>query len=118
MRDKLIEISELADMLGFTDLRTIKKWCIKNNLPLMTLGKNTFTLTFFLNLFLENELKNFLTQNFENAEEILEAVKNDAKIELAKLLKAPFSTKVLSEFNDSKNRSKASENFLKNIKRA
>ncbi len=46
----------------------------------------------------------------------MEAIENDDKIELSKWIEAPITKKVSKEFFEKTKRSKASENFLKNIK--
>ncbi len=88
MKEKLIEIQALLDLLGFSDMRSVKKFCIQNKIPLFNLGKKVYTLAAFIDLFVENELTLFVSQNYANPSEILEAVKHDDSLKLVKLMES------------------------------
>lgn len=115
MKDKLIEINEIMDLLGVSDHRTVRKFCKTNKLPLFTLGKKTYTYSLFLNIFLEKELETFLRANYQNPKDIMEAINNDDKIELSQLIQAPVEKNIKKEYKKKIIRSKASQQFLKNI---
>lgn len=42
--DELVEISVLMEVLGYKDMRTVRKWCSKNKVQLRKLGKRTYML--------------------------------------------------------------------------
>ena len=116
MKNKLVDISTIYDLLGYSDSRSVEKWCNENKLPIMTIGKKKYTVENFLEIFLEKELKVFINSNFTNPEEILGAVMNDDKVQLIELMDAPVSKKVTKEFKEKKKRSSVADDFLKNIK--
>jgi hypothetical protein len=111
MTDKLIDIQELIPLLGDKDIRTIEGWCSKNNLPVIKLGKKKYTVSYFLDHFIENELKTFIDKNFANPDAIMDAVKQDSKAELSELLKAPIEQKTKNNFK-VKVHSKEAEKFI------
>ena len=116
--DKMLEISELQQILGYTDERSVRTWCMKHKVPLMGVGKRTYTFEIFLQRFLEDELKSFLKANYENPQEILTAINSDDKIGLAKLVDAPVTTEVKKIHRSKESRSKAAKDFLTNLKSA
>jgi hypothetical protein len=118
MTDKLTTIEELSEILGFTDIRSIEKWCKSNRIPIITMGKRKYIVSTFINQYIENEMNSFVEAHFGNPKEIMQAIDNDDSLEIAKLMKAPVSKKVKKEYKEVKKRSSASENFLKTIKAA
>ena len=116
--NKLIEINELQVILGYTDERSVRTWCKNHKIPLMGLGKRTYTFEIFLQRFLEDELKGFLEANFKNPEEILNAIQSDDKISLARLVDAPVTKESKKKYRDKGERSKAAQDFLTNLKSA
>lgn len=116
MKDKLIDINELVEILGYDSTRGVITWCIKHNILIITLGKKKYILESFLDKIILKETNDFIKTRFENPNQIMEAIENDDKIELSKWIEAPITKKVSKEFVEKTKRSKASENFLKNIK--
>lgn len=41
--DRLVDIHELGEILGFDDIRSVKKWCEKAGIPFFSLGRRTYT---------------------------------------------------------------------------
>lgn len=115
--DKLTEISELAEILGYTDHRSIETWCKKNKVPLFHIGKKTYTIKNFLDRFISEKLEQFVKASFKNSDEILKAVYEDDKTELSKLLVAPLDKKQEERFKVRKS-SKAADDFMKKLKAA
>jgi hypothetical protein len=116
--DKMLEIKDLMEILGYTDERSVRTWCKNNKIPLMGLGKRTYTFEIFLQRFLEDELRDFLKANYENPAEILNAIQSDDKIGLAKLVDAPVTKEATRTYRNKENRSKAAKDFLTNLKSA
>jgi hypothetical protein len=118
IQDKLIEMKELMEILGYADDRTVTKWCRTHNVPLFGIGSRKYTISNFLEIFLETELTKFLNAKFENPDQILSAIKSDDKIELAKLTGVPASREVKKRFQVKKMKSKEAESFLNKLKSA
>jgi len=113
MMDKLIELGELIELLGYVDERSIEGWCKKNKVPLFHVGKKTYTISDFIDRFISQKLEKFVNANYENPDEILQAIKEDNKAELSKLIDAPLDKKTSEEF---KKNSKATNDFIKKLK--
>jgi hypothetical protein len=118
IQDKLIEMTELMEVLGYTDERTVTKWCKAHNIPIFGFGSKKYTVSNFIEIFLETELRKFLRAKYEKAEEILQAIKSDDKVELAKLAGVPVARVVTKRFEAKKVISKHAEAFLKKLKSA
>ena len=115
MKDKLIEIHELMELLGFEDERTIRNWCEKNKVPLLKMGKKKYTISNFLELFIMDEVEKFVNRKYENSEKIMNAIKDDNKIEFAELINAPVSKKTINHYKARTN-SKAAQDFANQFK--
>jgi L-2-hydroxyglutarate oxidase LhgO len=116
IQDKLIEIKELMEILGYTDERTVVKWCKAHNVPLFGVGSRKYSISNFLEIFLENELRKFLQAKFKNPEEVLSAIKSDEKFEMAKLADSLSRKEVKSRFQVKQTKSKEAEAFLNKLK--
>jgi hypothetical protein len=117
MVEKLTEIGELADILGYEDERSVIKWCRKNKVPLFHIGKKTYTVKNFLDRFISEKLEQFVKASFKNPKEILKAVSEDDKTELTRLLDAPIEIEEKTKFKKRKN-SQAADDFMKKLKAA
>jgi hypothetical protein len=117
MLDKLVQINELVDLLGYTDERSIESWCKKNKVPLFHVGKKTYTIRNFIDLFITQKMEEYVKANYKNAEEILKAINEDDKTELSKLLDAPMDKAVSAKFK-KKADSKAAADFMTKLKAA
>ena len=110
MKDKLLDINELVEILGYDSIRGVKTWCITHNIPIIKLGKRYYILEHFLNMRIQKETKIFIESKFENPNQIMDAIEKDDKIEISKLMNAPVDQKVKKEYKEEvKKRSKASE---------
>ncbi len=116
MNNKLVDIATIYDLLGYTDSRSVEKWCKENKLPIMTIGMRKYTIGNFLEIFIEREMKIFIEDNFSDAEDILKAVKNDDKAQLIELMDATYAKKIAKKFIEKKKRSSAAETLLNKIK--
>jgi hypothetical protein len=112
VKENLVDLNELMEILGYSDERSVKKWCKQNKVPLFHIGTRKYTLTNFLTTHIENLLGTFAKANFSNPDEILEAVKNGEKIQEAKLVVLP------KKREEKKQHSEATKKFLTNIKAA
>lgn len=115
--DKLTEISELAEILGYSDQRSVESWCRKNKVPLFHIGKKTYTVKTFIDRFISEQLEKFVKATFKNSDEILKAVYEDDKAEFSKLVNAPLDKKAEAKFKVKKN-SKAADDFITKLKAA
>ena len=96
--NKLVEINELLDLLGYTDERSIETWCKKNKIPLFQLGKKTYTIRIFIDLFFSKKMEEYVKATFKNADGILKAIADDNKLELSKFINEPLDKKVERKF--------------------
>jgi len=117
MVDKLTEIKELAEILGYSDGRSVEKWCKQNKVPLFHIGKKTYTIRNFIDRFISEKLELFVKASYKNSEGILKAIYEDDKAELSKLLDAPLDKKEEEKFKVKKN-SKAADDFMTKLKAA
>ena len=115
--DKLVEINELVDLLGYTDERSIESWCKKNKVPLFHVGKKTYTIRNFIDLFISQKLEEYVKATYKNPDVILKAINEDNKTELSKLLNAPMDKTVSAKFK-KKIDSKQAEDFINKLKAA
>jgi hypothetical protein len=60
--DRLVDIHELREILGYDDVRSVRNWCKRSGIPLFQLGKRTYTVSNHLNQYLGGLLRdNFIT---------------------------------------------------------
>jgi len=50
--DRLVDIHELGEVLGYDDVRSVKSWCKRSGIPLFQLGKRTYTISTLLDEYL------------------------------------------------------------------
>lgn len=117
MVDKLVEIRELMDLLGYTDERSIESWCKKNKVPLFHVGRKTYTIRNFIDLFISQKMEEYVKANYKNADVILKAINEDDKVELSKQLNAPLDKISLTKFK-KKADSKEASDFMNKLKAA
>ena len=115
--DKLVEINELIDLLGYTDVRSIEAWCKKNKVPLFHVGKKTYTIRNFIDMFISQKLEEYVKATYKNPEVILKAINEDDKTGLSKLLNAPMDKTVSAKFK-KKADSKEAADFMTKLKAA
>jgi len=65
MREDLVDIRELMDLLGYTDERSVKKWCSKRNIAILTLGLNKFVSKHLLTHYIDNQIVIFDKDTFD-----------------------------------------------------
>jgi len=114
MLDNLIEIKELFELLGYTDQRSVQVWCKKNKIPLIDIGKKTYTLSHFLDNFILNKVEQFLKASYGDSDELMRAInKNDIKL-FSEVAKASEIKK--SRMQKPVKNSEAAEDFLKKLR--
>ena len=80
LSSRLMEIEELYELTGYNELRLVRRWCEKNKIVLFSMGKKTYTIRNCVEMYIENQLREFVTANYSNPEEIMNAVINDDEI--------------------------------------
>lgn len=104
MIEDFIEIREAMKLLGYSDYRSIKKWCTTNNIPVASLGIKKYI------------SKHLLTQHIENQIVIFVQEKpKDAGLDKIEDVNHSFENK--SEYNNHSEHSQAATRFLDKIKR-
>lgn len=116
MKEKLIEIKEIIELLGCQDERTIEKWCIENKIPLLKIGKKKYVVNDFVDRFVTLEIEKYVKANYDEPDKIMDALKQDNRAELADLLDVPVTEKVKSRYK-ARN-SEETEDFIKKLKAA
>jgi hypothetical protein len=114
INNKLIEIGELLDILGYSDVRSVRKFCEQNKIPLFNLGKKTYTVTDFLDIVIAKQLG----RTYDNADEILKAISTDNKEELANLIDAPLEEKVKTDLKTKNRNSNAAKKLIDKLNAA
>ena len=117
LMDKLVELNELMELLGYTDIRSIESWCKKNKVPLFHVGKKTYTIRNFVDIFITQKMEKYVRANYKNADVILKAINEDNKTELSKLVNAPLDKKVAAKFKKRADSNVASD-FMNKLKAA
>lgn len=118
MIEKLIKLDELATLLGYEDLRSTKKWCYKNKIQVLKVGKNNYVLSDMIDIYFREQVAGFFGATKNNCGAILDAIQNDNTVELAELVNAPATNSVKKIYTQKKEHSKAALDFLTNIKSA
>lgn len=59
----IIEITQLFEILGYEDERSVLKWCAKHNIPVIKLGLNKFISSQLLTQYIDNQLVIFVNEN-------------------------------------------------------
>ena len=116
--DSLIEINQLLEILGYSDLRSVMTWASKNKAPLVVLGTRTFVARNCIDHIIEKQINSFVHKNYENPAEILAAVKANDNEEFSKLIDAPpadAEVKITMKKNTVKN-GKAAQRLLDKFK--
>ncbi len=55
LNENLIELSELMQLLGYGDERSIRKWCKNNSIPIIKLGLKKYVLSHLLTQYIDNQ---------------------------------------------------------------
>ena len=84
----LINIVDIMELLGYSDKRSLRSFCIANKVPLFNFGKKTYTLKNFLQIIVFHQLN----KNYPEAVEILKSIEAE---ELLKAIKAKETLKVI-----------------------
>ncbi len=118
MIEKLIKLDELGKLLGYEDLRSTKKWCHKNKIQVLRVGKNNYVLSDMIDIYFQQQLAGFFGTTKDNCGAILDAIQSNNAVELAQLVNAPATHNVKKRYIQKKEHSKATLDFLEDIKSA
>lgn len=118
--NKLIEINQLLEILGYSDLRSVMTWASKNKVPIINIGKKIYYARNFIDLIIENQINSFVNKNYENPAEVLAAVKANDNEEFSKLIELPpTDAEVKTKIKNNKSEmGKAAKNLLNKLKSA
>lgn len=61
-----MDIGELMAILGYTDPRSIIKWCNSKNIPLIKIGLKKYILSQYLTQYIDNQLVTFVQSGKSN----------------------------------------------------
>jgi hypothetical protein len=116
MINKLLKIEEIMELLGYTDTRSVETWCREHKIPLLKLGMNYYTISNFMDVFLEKEIEKFVLNNFDEPDKIMASMRNDDKADLSERLSAPIEGRVKRSYKEKVKRTKETEDFINNLK--
>jgi hypothetical protein len=60
MNEDLIDIQELMVLLGYSDERSVKKWCKAKEVPIIVLGLKKYISSQYLTQYIDNQLVIFV----------------------------------------------------------
>ena len=69
-----------------------------------------------VDMYYEQQMRKFINANYENPEQILNAINNDNKVELSELVKAPITSQVKKEYKKKQERSKSAQDLMNHFK--
>jgi hypothetical protein len=119
MKEKIMNLSELGALLEYEDERSIINWCKKNKIPVIYAGKAKYVLTLFVDRFFENQFNSFINTNYDQPDQIINAMQSSDLTELTRLMEAPMHKSVKRKYQSKiKERSVASQKFLNKINAA
>ena len=114
--NKLTYIGLLKDMFGYSDYRAVERFLNDNNIPVFKIGRKKYTVSLFIDAYIQREIKINLDKSFTNSEEMMEAIENDDMDYLANLTEAKKQEKEQEEeSSNNKKRSKSSKTFADKI---
>lgn len=59
MGQDLVDIQDLMLLLGYTDPRSVKKWCKQRDIPILSLGLKKYVSQHILTQYIDNQLVKF-----------------------------------------------------------
>jgi hypothetical protein len=82
--EDLIKFEDLMKLLGYSDERSVKKWCRKRSIPIIPMGLNKYILSHFLTQHIDNQLVIFDKVNLVDSFEVFKGIKKVKEIEAQK----------------------------------
>ena len=117
MTNKL-KLSELGEKLGYSDPRSIVNWCKKNKIAIMRSGKIKYVASAQIELYYENQFKDYVTKHCDNPEKVMDAYHDGDKVKLSEVMGGSVEKKVKDNYVTEKKRSKSAQDFVNSIKSA
>ena len=113
-----LKLSELGEMLGYSDPRSIVNWCNKNKIAIMPSGKIKYVASAQIELYYENQFKDYVTKHCDNPEKVMDAYHKDDKVKLSQAMGGSVEKKVKDNYVAERERSKSAQSFLDEMKSA
>lgn len=102
MKNELMNINELKELLGYTEYKSVKKWCAKNDVPIIQVGASKYTHPWLVDIALMRNLHKESFLSGLDADSIIQAIVNDDKVALAEAMEAPLDSSAKSNFKKKK----------------
>ena len=118
MKNKLMKLSELGDLLEYSDQRSILRWCKQNQILIFHVGKARYVASEMIDKYFENKLKGFANRHYDEPNQIMDAYHADDKLGLSESMEAPMTSRVKKQYRVKKERSKSAQEFLNQLKQA
>lgn len=114
-----MKLSELAELLEYSDMRSVTKWCNKNGILVACVGKAKYVASEQIENYFDSKFKRFANRSYPNPQSVIKAYEADNKVELAESMGEPVEKKVKKKYSIKKTViSKAAQDFLDNLKLA
>ena len=98
MSDELIDIQDLMSLLGYTDPRSVMKWCRRNLIPVISFGLKKYIFQQNLTQYIDNQCVTFVNKEKTTALES-ESEKNPPKEKVeTKTKKSLTLSKIVSKY--------------------
>lgn len=75
MIEDLLDIAQLMPLLGYSDPRSIIKWCKSKNIPIIKVGLKKYVLSHYLTQYIDNQLITFERVNSVDSLEVFKKIK-------------------------------------------
>lgn len=89
---------EIENFLGYDDLRSVKKWCKDNGVPLMKIGKRYMAHSWTIEIAFLKLLREESFNCGHDGDAVIEAIANDDKTSLASLMESPLDEAIGAKF--------------------
>jgi predicted thioredoxin/glutaredoxin len=111
----LVELTALKALLGYTDIRTIRAWCGRNNVPIVLLGRKNYVHEQSINSIIEGQLSHYVDKN-DMPENLMGAIRSSTLPVSINAIKDADANSKNKRVKQNKNTySKASNDLLKAV---
>lgn len=110
--NSLIEISQLQELLGYSDesgFRSTKEWCKEHRVPISKLGKSRYVHAWTVEIAFLRILGEDADNNGLPGTELIGAISNDDKVEFARLFNSPVDADSVENYTTPRNSEKQGE---------
>lgn len=107
---------ELMEFLGYEDLRSLKKWCEANEVPLIKVGLRYLAHSWTVEIALLRILQVEANSYGIDGQDLINALANDNKLRVAHLLSAPVTQDEEESFVQKDLKSSSCDDLIEEFK--